>query len=326
MRPIIRRTRLAATAVALGLLLGACASEDSGDASGQATAAPETSAPAAGEASTPETSTPAADDTAASQETPAEETSAAEPDDGAAASADGSRLPSDPRAFNEQVSRAITGAGSATFRFEQAVGGGPSTEGTGSFRLGEDYASEFTATTAGSEGGRQQFSAIVLDGAMYLKMPKEDAPRGKPWLRISRGDRNPMARSLRPVLDQLEGAFDPEDQLGVLEGADAINRVGTETVDGTETTKYAAEVDLKKAAKLAEGVEAKRFKALSKAGIDTLDYTVWVDEAARPRRFRAEIPLPQGRIRTEGLYSAWGEAVDIAAPPAGEVATFDDLG
>lgn len=224
------------------------------------------------------------------------------------------------------ASAAVAAARTARFTFTSAAGG-QKVSGKGAFRLdGQRFDTAVTVTVPGQEAGTSTVQAVLVDGIIYFRLPPEDAPAGKPWLKISPTDDTPLAQGIAPLLDQLTESADPTKTLDLLAAADSFQAAGQEKVDGVSTTKYVATIDVAKAAAAASGPAKAGYQALSDKGVTTIDYTLWIDGADLPRKFATSGGTGAAGFTAAGTYSAWGEPVDVAAPPAAQVATLADFG
>lgn len=222
------------------------------------------------------------------------------------------------------LTEAMTEAGSAEVDLEMSVNGQRIT-GSGAYRLGKG---ELAADMVLTMPGQGELRMVLLPDAIYLRLPagSELAP-GKPWLAISGGGSgDPFSAAFGPVLEQLQGNLDPASGLAVIQAATTVEPAGTETVDGTETTRYEATVDLADVVANTSGTTKQQYLQLVDQGVETLDFTLWADGEDLVRRFVTVVPTAQGEVTAIGTYRNWGEPVDIEAPPADEVVTSADLG
>ena len=146
---------------------------------------------------------------------------------------------------------------------------------------------------------------------------------GKSWLEIrtdGKGGKNPLATSLAPMMDQLRQGFDPQTNLGILQATTTVKSAGTEQIDGAQTTKYTATIDLAKAADIAKGPLAEQYRTLVSSGVKSMDYSIWVDGDNLPRKFSTVVPTTQGSVTATGTYRDWGKPITIKAPPASHIA------
>ncbi len=162
-----------------------------------------------------------------------------------------------------------------------------------------------------------------VDGVSYLGFDAEaraaselsELTHGKQWIKVdpaamgvpqgSGGDTNPGS-----TMDALRGITDPKP-------------VGSEKIRGVDTTHYRGTIDVSKAADLLpddSGVTSTLRDMFGQAwGAD-----VWVDADGQTRKMRMEI---DGRLHMveEFEFYDFGVPVDLTAPPANEVADFQDV-
>ncbi|MFF9809685.1 hypothetical protein ACF1G5_31955 [Streptomyces coeruleorubidus] len=199
-----------------------------------------------------------------------------------------------------------------------AQGASESASGQGAVDL-DDGDSVMTLTVQG-----QRIEQRVVDQVLYQKMPKGQAPGGRPWIKIDLG----KVSAQRGAGDR--SMSDPAQSAAY---AKAINdkdvtKKGTATIDGVETTHYRVSVDV---AELPNG------DALRQQVGPALPMDVWLDEEGRMRRQQVDMtlksapgstqrsstdasPSPQRvTVRTVMDFTDFGTEVEADAPPAGQV-------
>jgi hypothetical protein len=125
---------------------------------------------------------------------------------------------------------------------------------------------------------------------------------------------------------QTAGVQDPTQVLQMIESVGNVQKVGTEQIDGVDTTKYSGTIDPQKlAAKFGNGDLGKVFKAM---GTNAIPITVWVDGDGYVRKLEeslsAQIPGSGTMDMKLGLQmSDFGTKVDVSPPPADQTT---DLG
>ncbi|MFI1418148.1 hypothetical protein ACH4VX_09155 [Streptomyces sp. NPDC020731] len=167
----------------------------------------------------------------------------------------------------------------------------------------------------------------VVDEVLYQKTPGRDAPGGKPWAKID----------LRKVAAQ-EGVNNQRigDPARTAAYAKAITdkdvtEVGTEKIDGVNTTHYRVSVDV---TRLPGGDRMREQLG------PTLPMQVWLDDEGRLRRQQMDMTVrtaasasakpdtgaapQQLKMSTVMEFSDFGTEVDAEAPPAGQVADMTD--
>jgi hypothetical protein len=198
-----------------------------------------------------------------------------------------------------------------------AQGTSQTANGQGAVDL-DDGDSVMTLTMQG-----QQIEQRVVDRILYQKMPKGQAPGGKPWIKIDLG---------KVAAQQGSGDQSMSDPAQSAAYAKAITdkdvtEKGTDTIDGVKTTHYRVLVDV---AELPHGDTLRR-----QVG-PTLPMDVWLDDEGRMRRQQIDMtvksPAATQRsstdassapekvtVRTVMDFTDFGTEVEADAPPAGQV-------
>ncbi len=198
-----------------------------------------------------------------------------------------------------------------------AQGASESANGQGAVDL-DDGDSVMTLTVRG-----QRIEQRVVDQVLYQKMPKGQAPGGKPWIKIDLG----KVADRQGTGDQ--SMSDPARSAAYAKAITDkdVTRKGTATVDGVRTTHYRVSVDV---AELPGGDTLRR-----QVG-PALPMDVWLDDEGRMRRQQIDMTLkappseqrssadasssPQKvTVRTVMEFTDFGTELEADAPPAGQV-------
>jgi hypothetical protein len=168
------------------------------------------------------------------------------------------------------------------------------------------------------------------DPVVYANAPALSSliPGGKPWLRL---DLQQLAKTAGVDLNQAvaQAAQNPADILDLLKSVGSVQTVGTETVDGAQTTHYTATVDLAKAAGQAgEPATTMVQHLIDNGGPSTIPADVWIGDDGLVRKVTVDETVNNGADSgtvhlTLGL-SDYGTAVNVTAPPSGD--TLDATG
>jgi hypothetical protein len=181
----------------------------------------------------------------------------------------------------------------------------------------------------------------VRDGSTtFVKLPAlaEALPEGKPWVKAEDGRLLEAGSFELREFEQLSNA-DPKELLEALRelsGEIEIEVVGTETLRGVATTHYRVTVD-------AEGLAASASKErgqdlgglterlVEQTGVSEVPIDVWIDGDGIVRKILLDIEATQPGdtepSRATVSFELWdlGEPVEIALPPASQVADASDL-
>ena len=174
---------------------------------------------------------------------------------------------------------------------------------------------------------------LVQDGKVeYVRFPAIDdqLPVGKSWLRGADGI------SAGAVDFRQFTSGDPREALDALQGiAGDIETLGSEELRGVETTHYRATLD---PAELAEARDREGRSAppsvverLTRSGVDDIPVDVWIDADGLIRKLTMALSATQpGTTQSSEAsisFELWdyGEPVEIAVPPASEVADASAL-
>ncbi|MFF8102249.1 hypothetical protein ACF07S_21300 [Streptomyces sp. NPDC016640] len=187
-----------------------------------------------------------------------------------------------------------------------------------------DMAEGDSVMTVTAEGKRVE--QRVVDQVLYQKMEGQKAQGGRSWVKID----------LEKVADQQgvnpQQIGDPAQSAAYAKAiADKdVTKVGTEKIDGVDTTRYKVTVDV---AELPGGAQLRR-----QIG-PALPMEVWLDDQGRLRRQQVDMTVKasaadgqpesgaspqQVKVSTRMEFSDFGTEVDAEAPPAKQVADMTD--
>lgn len=178
-----------------------------------------------------------------------------------------------------------------------------------------------------------------LGNVFYMKFPLLAAflPGAKEWIEF---DLESLGEDAGIDLNQLQqlGQSDPSQALDYLRATGQVEEVGTEQVDGVETTHYTGTIRLDA---VAEQVPADQRDAVREAieklkqqsGLAEIPVDVWVDGDDLVRKmsmtYTAKVPV-EGETKDASStvtmeFSDYGVEVDVQAPPADQVTSLAEL-
>jgi len=181
---------------------------------------------------------------------------------------------------------------------------------------------KMTALDQGADGTAE---IRLVDKAMYIGGGAEAAKEmdGKSWIKFDMsalGDKGGLGTGT-PGAGQADQ--NPATESTFLTGAKDVKKVGTETVEGTETTRYSGVVTLKdlKASlkdedKATRERREKSVEQYDKLGVDELTMDVWVDGDDHTKQFRMQGDADKGSLDMTITFLDLNKPVSVTAPPA----------
>ncbi|GGQ06802.1 putative lipoprotein [Streptomyces mutabilis] len=187
--------------------------------------------------------------------------------------------------------------------------------------------------TALDQGADAKAEIRIVDKAMYIGGGAEAAKEmdGKSWIKFDLA-----AMGADKELNQLGGASqadkNPATESTFLTGAKDVEKVGTETVEGVETTHYKGTVTLADLEKSLEGedkaTQEKRQQSLEqyeKMGVDKLTMDMWIDGDDQTKQFRMRGDADKGPLDLTITFLGINEPVKVAAPPAKDTVDLAEM-
>ena len=197
---------------------------------------------------------------------------------------------------------------------------------------------KLTFQSAGALGSGQ-IEQIFEGQVIYVKTPAAAKELGvkEPWLRLDAREAG-QALGIDPArLGQL-GGNDPRqmiDQIRSVSGE--VKKLGNETVRGVSTTKYRADVDIRRYPDRLPPAQREQArvaveKLVDQTGSDTYPMTLWIDKDELVRRVQVEYEFDivpgqdeRGSFSMRMEFFDFGVPVDVSPPPAKDVADLADL-
>ncbi|MFC7219542.1 hypothetical protein ACFQLX_15375 [Streptomyces polyrhachis] len=221
----------------------------------------------------------------------------------------------DPVAAVRGSADALSAAGSSRTRtaMELTTGGTRVTvRGSGGF----DYAhrrGELTIVLPQAVG--DPITELHAPGTLYMKNRGGGIPSDK-WLRLD-------TTRLRDGNLLSNGATDPWTAAELLRGAQRVEYLGAQELDGARVLHYRGETDLARAAQAASPYARGALRAAAEGfAQDTVAFDAYLDEEGRPRRVRLRFTPPpgqQGGVASTAEFFAFGRPVDVRLPGAADI-------
>ena len=180
--------------------------------------------------------------------------------------------------------------------------------------------------------GIGEMQEVVTRHAIYMRMPDAmagalaTATGGKPWLEIRFSALKSAGLDMNKLLNS-NPTTDPASMLKMLGTSTEIKQTGTETIDGTPTTRYSATStvgDLLRAEGMSHVVDTSALPA--EMSSSQIHFDVWVDHTGLPRRLTMTMDLAgMGTMSMTMHFYGFGDPVTVIVPPKSIVADMSSL-
>ncbi|WP_189229169.1 LolA-like protein [Streptomyces flaveolus] len=173
----------------------------------------------------------------------------------------------------------------------------------------------------------------LVDKALFLNGGAEAAKEmdGKSWIKFDLAAMG-ADKELGELGSASQADKNPAAESTFLTGAKDVEKVGTETVDGVETTHYKGTVTLdaleKSLADEDKATQDQRRKSLEqyeKMGVDKLTMDMWIDGDDQAKQFRMRGDADKGPLDMTVTFLGFNEPVKVTAPPAGETVDLAEM-
>ena len=238
-------------------------------------------------------------------------------------------LPDDPAALADLASKQIRRMTSVKMTATTKLGkvdGGTITASLG--RSGNAPAASLRFEEA-PNGTLEVVQGMMIGNTFYMRDLNDDAAPGKPWLRLSTGDvKDPRlgqtSKVFQTAVGQIAGAIKQatgeSDMANIRPGKLTADPVD-DTIDGTKVRRYAGTTELAELSGSGQDEQDQQVQAvLSKNGVKSFPWKLWVDQSGLPRRFSVRMKIAdRGTFSAQTTYSGWGAPVEVKPPPANQV-------
>lgn len=209
------------------------------------------------------------------------------------------------------IADALLEAGSYEFENTTSTGG---QEGTlaGAVEFATDT-SEANMRMTMEMAGLGESTLLIVDGQFYIEMTEEmGIPGDASWFTVDPESDDPFSQQMASLFGEVGSATTLTDQLAEQADLLTVTEVGTETVDGVETTEYFVVVN-----------DVAAFEGLPAAQASgDLSYTMWVGGDNLPRRMTTTV---DGTAVIDMTFSNFGTDLDVEAPPAEDVMDLSEM-
>jgi hypothetical protein len=171
---------------------------------------------------------------------------------------------------------------------------------------------------------------MIMDGTVvYMRIPQLQGVGGfaTEWISMDVSKAVPGFEDLAAFG---AGQNDPSNAFGYLQGAEEAEELGTETIDGVETTHYEVKVDLAEAAKdvpadLRDEMRKVIRQFRGQFGTTAMPFEVWVDGDGLARRMVYRMEADGFSMEMTVNVTEYGNDFDLDVPPASDVTDVTEL-
>ncbi|MFJ4779783.1 hypothetical protein [Streptomyces sp. NPDC088762] len=177
----------------------------------------------------------------------------------------------------------------------------------------------YPAATGIDATGPDAGNQIMIGDLIYTHSDKP--VQGKSWMKMNLNkDGSPRYR-----LND-----DPAEYLALLLGQEKLTLVGAEQTDGIEAQHFKGSftnAELLKADESTKVMEAANRDYLHQAvkDVTSLEVDLWIGKDGYPVRVDTVRTIDKGTTKISAKFSGYGTAAPVVAPPADQVADFDDV-
>lgn len=243
-------------------------------------------------------------------------------------------LPRDPSALADLIAKQIRRMPSVKMTATTKLG---KTEGgTISASLGRSGKTPAASLRFEEEpsGTLEVVQGMMIGSTFYMRDLNNNAAPGKPWLRLSTGDlKDPRlgqtSKVFQTAVSQIAGAIKQatgESDMANIRPGKLTADPADDTLNGRKVRRYQGATQLAKLSGAGQDdQDQKVLSVLSKAGVKSFPWKLWVDESGLPHKFSVSMRIAQrGTFSAQSTYTDWGAPVEVKAPPAKQVTGLGD--
>ena len=241
----------------------------------------------------------------------------------AGASASASSVSAAPAAILQAALTSSSSDKSVTF-----TGSFTSSSGTGRISGQEEFSPQY-AVQMNLVSSQATVSEIWIGSTIYMKDPAlTGALGGKTWVSFNLSSMGAAGSAMSSETSTLKNT-NPASLIESMLVADNLADLGSQTVDGVQTTHYSGTIN---PATAYDGAAAKKYltpaeiqqlqSAGSTAGASSEKIDIWLASDGLPVQIVIVDSTSAGSTTSTMQFSGWGQSVSISAPPASEVGSL----
>jgi hypothetical protein len=202
--------------------------------------------------------------------------------------------------------------------------------GTGAIDFGQNALQMSVSVASGANQITEQ--AVYLDNVIYLNLGDEigQVVPGKSWVSLDLGQLTQGSTSSLGSASSF--GSDPAAALRALsQSGNTATDLGSSTINGVNVEGYSVQIDQATIQKAIaqENVPSWMQQALKSVSDPDVDYKVYVDDAGHLARMTTDVTEKVESMTVHDTttmdFTNYGTIVDVSAPPAGEVTSFQSF-
>lgn len=174
-----------------------------------------------------------------------------------------------------------------------------------------------TAMSLKEKVGSVHVSILMVDGAVFVKLPGSESKGGKLWARATTRSTNPALKELASSISSIQEGSSLTQYEAFAGAASRFRTIAVEKVNGVSAAHYSMMVDVTKVQGAAMNEAMK--KSLAQTGITKIPVDLWVDEQGRTVKVAERFQVQGQALSVDIRLTRINKPVTIVAPPASQV-------
>jgi hypothetical protein len=173
----------------------------------------------------------------------------------------------------------------------------------------------------GALGGTSgSISEILTTSALYMQMPGlSELDNGKPWAEIPFSE---LSGSLGTTLSQAMSDVqesNPLEQTQIFATSKLVHKVGTQVINGINTTQYAGTVSPSAALAALPSSQSKQLAPMLKLVTGDISFNVWIDNSHVVRKVTENKTISGQAVAATVTVTSINQPLTVSIPPASQV-------
>ncbi len=172
-----------------------------------------------------------------------------------------------------------------------------------------------------ADGKTTPMDEVITDKSIYVKtgLLSSSDSAGKPWVEIDYADlKGGLGSALQSLLQNAQSG-NPANQTQLLAASKSVHEVGTQVVNGVQTTHYAGTLMPSTAISALSPSLRKAFDSLLQSIKGPISFNIWIDGQHVTRKVTEVEHVAGETVTTTMNVTSVNQSVQVSAPPASQV-------